>query len=167
MDSVVSWWQGIGGMFQSVSHAFPVDVLAVGGFEKLSLMGIYVILGGWLFLTYWILTIFWTIKDISARSNNWFVQIISVLVVAIGSPLLGLPIYLFLRPLRYKWDRIWRRDALLAQVATCPSCGEKNPLHHEYCVRCGQHTSVQCKQCAASYQWLYDYCPHCWAPNVE
>ncbi len=119
------------------------------------------------FLMYWVLTILWTIKDINARTNSVFGQIIAVLLVTVGGPLIGLPIYLFLRPTRFKWDRIGWREALSSQVTSCPACARKNPLHHDFCVYCGQQTTVKCKECKSSYQWLFDYCPTCGAANVE
>ena len=116
---------------------------------------------------YWILAILRTIKDISSRTNNLLWQIMAILVVGVGSPFLWLPIYLLLRPLKYKWERISWRESLVVQTATCPSCGMKNPLHHDFCVTCGQKMVVVCKECKAPYHRAYDYCPQCGAPNIE
>lgn len=122
---------------------------------------------GLLFLLYWILAILWTMKDITSRTNNVFGQILAVLLVGVFTPLIWLPIYLFLRPTRYNRDRLWWREALSVQVASCPACAKKNPLHHEFCVYCGQWMTVKCKECKSTYQWSYDYCPQCGAANVE
>lgn len=128
-------------------------------------MYLYVI---WLlFMLYWVLAILRTLKDISARTNSIIWQILAVLLVGLCTPLVWLPIYLFLRPLRYNRDRLWWREALWVQVASCPSCANKNPLHHDFCVYCGQQMLVKCKECKSSYQWSYDYCPQCGAANVE
>ena len=127
----------------------------------------YFYIAAWVFVMYWVLTILWTIKDITGRTNNIFGQIVAVLLVWLGTPFLGLPIYLFLRPTRYKWDRIGWREALSVQVASCPACTRKNPLHHDFCVYCGQQVTVKCKECKSSYQWQYDYCSQCGAANVE
>ena len=120
-----------------------------------------------LFLLCWVLAILRTMKDITARTNNVFWQILAVLLVGILTPLIWLPIYLFLRPIRYNRDRLWWREALSVQVAHCPACDKKNPLHHDFCVYCGQWMTVKCKECKSSYQWTYDYCPQCGAANVE
>ena len=120
-----------------------------------------------LFLLYWILAILRTMKDITSRTNNVFWQILAVLLVGVFTPLIGLPIYLFLRPIRHNWDRLWWRESLSVQVAGCPACAKKNPLHHEFCVYCGQWMTVKCKECKSTYQWAYDYCPQCGAANVE
>lgn len=129
--------------------------------------GMYVY-GLWiLFLLYWVLAILRTIKDISWRTHSIVGQILAVLLVGIWTPLVWLPIYLFLRPVRYHRDRLWWREALSVQVASCPACAKKNPLHHECCVYCWQHMLVKCKECKSTYQWLYDYCPQCGAANIE
>ncbi len=120
-----------------------------------------------LLMLYRVLAILWTLKDISARTNSIAWQILAVLLVALWTPFVGLPIYLFLRPMRYNRDRLWWREALSAQVASCPSCAKKNPLHHEFCTYCGQQMAVKCKECKSSYQWVFDYCPQCGWPNVE
>lgn len=116
---------------------------------------------------YWILAILWTIKDISSRTNNLLGQILSILLVGIWTPFIWLPIYLLLRPLSYKWERISWRESLAVQTAICPACGMKNPLHHDFCVTCGQKMVIMCKECKAPYHRIYDYCPQCGAPNVD
>ena len=53
----------------------------------------------------WILVIIRIIKDSNYRSHStWFV-VFSLLLVTLGTPLLGLPIYLAIRPLGYKYER--------------------------------------------------------------
>lgn len=127
----------------------------------------YLYVLGMLFMLYWILAILRTMKDISSRTHSIIWQVLAVLLVWVGTPLLWLPIYLLLRPLRYNRDRLGWRESLGVQVATCPSCANKNPLHHDFCVYCGQQMQVKCKECKSSYQWSYDYCPECGAANVE
>ena len=46
----------------------------------------------------WIFTILWTIKDASNRSESIAFQLISVLIVVLATPLIGLPLYLLIRP---------------------------------------------------------------------
>ena len=53
----------------------------------------------------WILVIIRIIKDSNYRSHStWFV-ILSLLLVTLWTPVLGLPIYLAIRPLGYKYER--------------------------------------------------------------
>ncbi len=127
----------------------------------------YLYVGWLLFLLYRVLAILWTMKDITSRTHSIIGQILWVLLVGIGTPLIGLPLYLFLRPTRYNRDRLGWRESLSVQVASCPACAKMNPLHHDYCVYCGQHMTVKCKECKASYQRAYDFCPECGAGNTE
>lgn len=61
-----------------------------------------------------ILCIIWVIKDSSYRSHHtWFV-IFSLILVTLGTPLIGLPLYLALRPLGYKYERAYRK-AIMTQ----------------------------------------------------
>lgn len=114
-----------------------------------------------------VITILRTMKDIGARTHNVFVQILSILLVGIGTPIIGLPLYLLFRPIRYKWDRLARREALVLQVAQCYGCGTRNPNFHDYCISCWSELSVKCKECKHHYQLHYEFCPSCGAPNTE
>ena len=46
-----------------------------------------------------IIAIIWTAKDISARTDSSFFHIISVLFVTLLTPIIGLPLYLAIRPI--------------------------------------------------------------------
>jgi hypothetical protein len=46
----------------------------------------------------WIFAILWVIKDASNRSESIAFQLISVLIVVIATPFVGLPLYLLIRP---------------------------------------------------------------------
>lgn len=115
----------------------------------------------------WVIVILWTMKDIGARTNNVFVQIICILLVWVGTPIVGLPLYLLFRPIRYKWDRLGWREALALQIVQCYGCGSRNPLFHDYCISCGSELTVKCKECKHHYQLHYEFCPSCGAPNTE
>lgn len=115
----------------------------------------------------WVIFILWTMKDISARSNSVLVQILCILLVGVGTPIVWLPLYLLFRPIRYKWDRIGRREALALQIVQCYACGSRNPIFHDYCIACGSELTVKCKECKHHYQLHYEFCPSCGAPNTE
>ncbi len=53
----------------------------------------------------WILVIVWTLKDSIYSSSSLLFQVLSVLLVALWTPLIGLPLYLAIRPLWYKYER--------------------------------------------------------------
>lgn len=61
----------------------------------------------YLLLFFWILIIIRTIKDAQYRSHSTFFIIIAILLVTIGTPLIGIPIYLAIRPIWYKYERAY------------------------------------------------------------
>ncbi len=56
----------------------------------------------------WILVIIWVLKDSRYRSANVFFSVFSMIIVTIATPLIGLPIYLAIRPLGEKNERKYR-----------------------------------------------------------
>lgn len=54
------------------------------------------------FIFCWILSIIWVSKDIHARTNSIVLQCICILIITICTPIIGLPIYRTIRPLKYK-----------------------------------------------------------------
>ncbi|MBQ9553457.1 hypothetical protein IJU97_00365 [bacterium] len=66
--------------------------------------------------------VIWVLRDAMARSNSSFYQFISVFLVVVLTPIIGLPLYLAFRPLVYKWERgVWR-EALEQTITECPHC---------------------------------------------
>lgn len=53
----------------------------------------------------WILTIIWVLKDSNYRSSSTSFCLFSLLLVTLWTPVIGLPIYLAIRPLGYKHER--------------------------------------------------------------
>lgn len=120
----------------------------------------------WLVWFFWVWSIIWTALDISARSQSIFRQILSIIIVAIGSPIIWLPIYFLIRPRDLKEDIVSRKDALYLTLIQCNECGWVNRLEHEYCITCWKKLKVECKECKARYSYEWDYCSQCWAPNI-
>ena len=54
------------------------------------------------FIFCWILSIIWVSKDIRARTNSISLQCICILIITICTPIIGLPVYRTIRPLKYK-----------------------------------------------------------------
>jgi len=46
----------------------------------------------------WIFLILWVAKDASHRSDSLFFQLVAVLIIVITTPLIGIPLYLLIRP---------------------------------------------------------------------
>lgn len=125
------------------------------------------ILGFWILGLIWILTIFWVLRDAIARSDSWVYQLFSTLLVTVLSPVVGLPLYLAFRPLVYKWERGYWREAMTRGVVVCPHCCSLLDEQHKACVFCGENLRTACKECEAQFYRGYGYCPECWAPNIS
>ena len=115
----------------------------------------------------WILVVIWVLRDSIARSNSWFYQFFSVLLVVFFTPVVWLPIYLAFRPFVYKWERRLWREALELNIRECPHCWSLNKDTSHMCVWCWECLYTECKECHEEYVWTYAYCPKCWAPNLD
>ncbi len=120
-----------------------------------------------LFCFFWIISIIWVAKDIWKRTNNFAFIILSILLVTLLTPVFGLLLYLAIRPVNYKYDKIPRRESLAASNIECFNCNVINPLNHVFCANCGTNLMVDCKECKKKYSVNYKYCNDCGAPNLE
>ena len=121
----------------------------------------------WIVVFFWIIAIIWTAKDISARTDSSFFHIISVLFVTLLTPIIGLPLYLAIRPIWYKWDKTSWRDSCLSSSCVCQNCWTLNPKEYKNCIKCWERLKTTCKECNNEYPNEYRYCPSCWAPNID
>lgn len=88
-----------------------------------------------------------------------------IVMVTTTGPLIGVPLYLALRPARYRiHDQSSHSDT---DRVTCLRCGQYNHTHHTHCVFCGEKIHTQCRECDHMYAGSYAYCPDCGAPNVD
>lgn len=115
----------------------------------------------------WVWSILWTTKDISSRTYNIFLQIFSIVIVAVLTPVFWLPIYFLIRPNRFKFDQIYWREALAILVIKCEYCWEHNHKDNKFCVHCWSNIVTTCKECKSIYPKNNEYCYKCWAPNLE
>jgi hypothetical protein len=106
-------------------------------------------------------------KDISARTNNTILQIISILLVTFFSPVIGLPLYHIIKPIWYKRDKMPRREACVTNTTICHNCGVLNSKDYKCCINCWKKIIIKCKECETEYPHNYHYCPKCWWPNIE
>jgi len=120
----------------------------------------------WIIAFFWIIAIIWTAKDISARTNSSFFHIVSVLLVFLLTPIIGIPLYLAIRPIWYKRDKTPWRDSFLTNSSMCQKCWTLNPKEYKNCIRCWEKLKTTCKECDNEYPNEYHYCPICWAPNI-
>lgn len=120
----------------------------------------------WIIAFFWIRTVLWITKDINARSNNWFLQAISIIIWIV--PILWYFIYLLIRPIWYKYDKLspWR-EVLSIQSIQCPDCWQHNMLTYNFCTNCWEKLQNECKECKIKYSVEFEFCPNCSAPNID
>lgn len=114
-----------------------------------------------------IVCIIWVWKDIASRTNNILLQIVSIILITVFSPFIGLPLYIIVRPVWYKKDNIPRREACALNMISCYNCGTFNPKEYECCIKCWEKLRIKCKQCTEQYPHSYQYCNKCGAPNID
>jgi hypothetical protein len=138
-----------------------IDISQLANLDKLWMAVVIFIL----FL--WLLCIIYVVKDVSARTDSQFLQIISILFVTFLTPIVWLPLYWAIRPVWYKRDKTPWRDACLTSSIECESCGCLNPKEYDCCLQCGKKLKLKCKECDKEYPHNYHYCPYCGAPNLD
>lgn len=114
-----------------------------------------------------VISIIRTTKDIIHRTSSFSLQVISILLVTFLTPLVWLPLYLLIRPISYKKDRIPRREACASNLVECYNCHTLNPKEYVCCIACGERLKVKCKECWNSYAHSFAYCNICGAPNID
>ena len=149
MDTIVNW---PGGDWQATARL--VGTLIVG----------YVAL-------IWLASLIWIYRDITARTREPISQIVSLGIGAV-LPLIGLPIYMALRPsetLQQAYDREIEQEAILADIQTaaaCPSCGRAAEPTFRVCAYCGTALKDPCPRCREPMLHAWRYCPHCATPRA-
>lgn len=119
----------------------------------------------------WLATVIWTYRDISSRTRDPISQAVSVSIVVV-LPLIGLPIYMALRPpetLQHAYDREIEQEAILADIQTmsaCPSCRRPAEADFRVCAYCGTNLKEPCPRCNQLMLHAWRYCPHCATPRA-
>lgn len=121
---------------------------------------------GVVFAAFWIAMIVWTFRDIRARSHDIFSLILSVLLVALF-PLIGLAIYLLMRPkitLAEAYDRALEEEALMQTIEErpiCNRCGRRVEKDFLLCPHCYNPLKKPCQECARLISLDWAVCPYC------
>lgn len=118
----------------------------------------------------WISTIFWTFRDIRARSRDRLVIILATILVALFT-FPGLLIYLIIRPkdtLHEAYQRMLEEEALLTEIETsvkCPGCGSIAQANWQVCPYCYTRIHKLCTNCGRIMQLAWQICPYCALPT--
>ena len=123
-------------------------------------------------LVLWVASVIWVYRDISARTTDMLMQAISV-AIAVLFPIIGLPIYVILRPtdtLTLAYDRQLEQEALLSELQTvtaCPNC--RRPVQDDFsvCAFCGTAVKQGCAGCGRALRLSWRVCPYCATPRTQ
>lgn len=111
----------------------------------------------------WLASVIWTVRDITDRTGNLIIQTFSVLLVVIFTPILGLPLYLLIRP-RTTLAEKYYEEAGLAEaeyVSACPNCEREVGEEFRFCPHCGHELLEECPDCGASKDKDWKFCASC------
>ncbi len=135
----------------------PSDLGALG-----AVLQLFVAFFGAYLLAVWIGLIVWTFRDIRARTNDLFTQLLSVALVVIFSIL-----YFLLRPhdtLADAYERELTEEAMLQDIEdkqVCPVCHQKIQPAFLFCPSCHTKLKRECDQCHHALSLRWTLCPYC------
>jgi hypothetical protein len=110
--------------------------------------------------------VIWTFHDIRARSRDFLAQILATLLVIVV-PIVGLVVYLMLRPretLAEAYEHSLEQEALLQAIEEpeiCPGCGQRVRSDYLYCPACHTRLKRACPECARPLHLRWSLCPYC------
>ncbi len=129
------------------------------------------------FFIIWWAFIIWIVKDITNRTTNLFLQVLSILIMIIFTPILGLPIYLLIRPSstifeKYhegfededitEWEEENVENIIKKDVFLCPFCSKHIDEDFLYCPFCKEKLTQKCEKCHKDLKVFWVACPYCW-----
>ncbi len=127
---------------------------------------------GALMAAIWLSLIIWTFRDMRARSRDPFAQILATVVVAL-LPLVGLLVYLILRPretLAEAYERALEEEALLQEIEekpVCPGCSRTINDNWLLCPHCHTRLHKACPDCNSLMELQWNLCPFCGNQQVD
>jgi hypothetical protein len=110
----------------------------------------------------------WTFRDIRARTRDVLAQILATILVVV-LPLVGLIIYMMLRPretLGQAYERSLEQEALLQAIEepeVCPGCGMRLSGAYLFCPDCHTRVKKACPACGKPLDLHWTVCPYCGA----
>jgi len=127
------------------------------------------LIGGYL-LILWLASVLWVYRDVQSRSRDPITQAIGV-AIAVVFPLVGLPVYMVVRPqetLQDAYDRQLEQEAILSElhsVTGCPNC--RRPVSDDFmvCAYCATALKSPCNSCGRLLQFSWRVCPTCATPK--
>lgn len=114
----------------------------------------------------WIACIWWTFRDIRARTTDVLLQILATLLVAVFS-FPGLLIYYILRPprtLAELYEESLEEEAYLQSIqvqSACPVCKNRAEPDFIFCPWCQTRLKRVCTRCERPLLLRWKLCPYC------
>jgi hypothetical protein len=128
------------------------------------------------FFIIWITLLIWVTKDIINRTSSIFLQIISILIILLWTPL-GIFIYLLIRPSKTLFEKyhnevesnldimeeiIEEKNKDFWDTLHCFSCESPILPAFNFCPTCKTELKVDCKGCDKHIYKNWKLCPYCW-----
>lgn len=147
--------------FGAILPAAYENLKAVLGTDSPLDMGIRI--AGAYLVAVWLASVIWTVRDITDRTGNLFIQTFSVLLVVIFTPILGLPLYLLIRPRTTLAERYYEEAGLHESeyVSECPRCHTEVGEDYRFCPHCGEELLDECAACGAPKNKDWKFCASC------
>lgn len=114
----------------------------------------------------WIASVWWTFRDIRARTTDIFLQVAATLLVAVFS-FPGLLIYVILRPpktLAQLYEDSLEEEAFLQGIQvhnSCPVCKQRVESDFIFCPWCQTRLKRTCTHCERPLVLRWKMCPFC------
>jgi RNA polymerase subunit RPABC4/transcription elongation factor Spt4 len=118
----------------------------------------------------WVASVLWVYKDIRSRTRDLVSQAVGV-GIAIVLPILGLPVYLVVRPgetLTEAYVRQLEQEAILSDlhaISACPNCRRPVDEDFQVCAHCATPLREACRRCGKLLQFSWRNCPYCATPR--
>lgn len=128
------------------------------------------------FFVIWWAFIIWVVKDITNRTTNIFLQIMSILVVILFTPIFGLPIYLLIRPRSTIFEKYYEEgefeddeiemeeeidEDISKNIYPCPKCWKDVSDDFRFCPYCEAKLIKECSKCGKEIKIDRKVCPYC------
>ncbi len=132
--------------------------------ERILRIGITVVVA--YLVALWLASIWWTFRDIRARTTDMFLQIAATLLVAVFS-FPGLLIYVILRPpktLAQLYEESLEEEAFLQGIQvhnSCPVCKQRVEGDFIFCPWCQTRLKRTCARCERPLMLRWKMCPFC------
>lgn len=131
------------------------------------------------FFIIWIALLIWVTKDIVNRSSNILLQMMSILIILIGTPF-GIFIYLLIRPSKTLFEKYhneveWNLDVMddiiqeknkdFWDCLHCFSCESPILPTFKFCPTCKTELKEECSGCEKNIYKNWKLCPYCGEEN--